>query len=64
MSGLVFDELHSLPTRALYDVLTKGASDARSNPLAFIITTAGMDRNSIGFEVHTKAKGNRRTFVA
>lgn len=56
VSGLVFDELHSLPTRALYDVLTKGASDARTNPLAFIITTAGTDRNSIGFEVHTKAK--------
>ncbi len=56
VSGLVFDELHSLPTRDLYDVLTKGASDARSNPLAFIITTAGTDRNSIGFEVHTKAK--------
>ncbi|MCD8048217.1 MAG: terminase large subunit [Clostridia bacterium] len=56
VSGLVFDELHSLPTRALYDVLTKGASDARTNPLAFIITTAGTDKNSIGFEVHTKAK--------
>ncbi|MCD8013315.1 MAG: terminase large subunit [Lachnospiraceae bacterium] len=56
VSGLVFDELHSLPTRALYDVLTKGASDARQNPLSFIITTAGTDRNSIGFEVHTKAK--------
>lgn len=56
VSGLVFDELHSLPTRALYDVLTKGASDARQNPLAFIITTAGTDKNSIGYEVHMKAK--------
>lgn len=57
VSGLVFDELHSLPTRALYDVLTKGASDAKFNPLAFIITTAGTDKNSIGYEVHMKARG-------
>ncbi len=56
VSGLVFDELHALPTRALYDVLTKGASDARQNPLSFIITTSGTDRNSICFEVHTKAR--------
>ena len=56
VSGLVMDELHALPNRELYDVLTKGASDARRNPLAFIITTAGDNRESIGFEVHTKAK--------
>jgi hypothetical protein len=30
--------------RQLYDVLTKGSSDARQNPLHFIITTAGTDR--------------------
>ena len=63
VSGLVFDEIHALPNRELYDVLTKGASDARTNPLAFIITTAGDNRESIGYEVHTKAKeileGNR-----
>ena len=32
-----------------------GSSDARANPLHFIITTAGNDRNSIAYELHTKA---------
>jgi len=56
VSALIFDELHSLPSRELYDVLTKGASDARTQPLTFIITTAGNDKNSVCYEVHTKAK--------
>ena len=55
VSGLVFDEIHNQPNRNLYDVLTKVSSDARANPLHFIITTAGNDRNSIAFELHTKA---------
>ena len=55
VSGLVFDEIHNQPNRNLYDVMTKGSSDARANPLHFIITTAGNDRNSIAFELHTKA---------
>jgi phage terminase large subunit-like protein len=55
VSGLVFDEIHTQPNRQLYDVLTKGSSDARQNPLHFIITTAGMDRHSIAYELHTKA---------
>ena len=55
VSGLVFDEIHTQPNRQLYDVLTKGSSDARQNPLHFIITTAGTDRHSIAFELHTKA---------
>lgn len=55
VSGLVFDEIHNQPNRELYDVLTKGSSDARENPLHFIITTAGNDRNSIAYELHTKA---------
>ena len=63
VSGLVFDEIHNQPNRKLYDVLTKGSSDARSNPLHCIITTAGTDRNSICYELHTKAvdilKGTR-----
>ena len=54
VSGLVFDEIHTQPNRQLYDVLTKGSSDARQNPLHFIITTAGNDRHSIAFELHTK----------
>ena len=55
VSGLVFDELHAQPNRKLYDVLTKGSGDAREQPLFFIITTAGTDRNSICYEMHTKA---------
>lgn len=56
VSGLVFDELHAQPNRKLYDVLTKGSGDAREQPFFFIITTAGTDRNSICYEIHTKAK--------
>ena len=55
VSGLVFDEIHTQPNRQLYDVLTKGSSDARQNPLHFIITTAGIDRHSIAYELDTKA---------
>lgn len=53
--AVVFDELHAQPNRNLYDVMTKGSGDARTQPLFFLITTAGNDRNSICFEVHQKA---------
>lgn len=53
--GVVFDELHAQPNRQLYDVMTKGSGDARKQPLFFLITTAGTDRNSICWEVHQKA---------
>ena len=56
ISGLIFDEIHNQPNRKLYDVLTKGSGDARQQPLFFIITTSGTDRNSICFELHTKAE--------
>ena len=56
VSGLVLDELHTQPNRSLVDVLTKGSGDARTQPLYFLITTAGTDRNSICYEYHTKAK--------
>ena len=55
VSGLVFDEVHAQPNRQLYDVLTKGSGDAREQPLYFLITTAGTDRESICFELHAKA---------
>ncbi len=54
--GVVFDELHAQPNRKLYDVMTKGSGDARRQPLFFLITTAGTDRNSICWEVHQKAE--------
>ena len=55
VSGLVFDEIHAQPDRKLYDVLTKGSGDAREQPLFFIITTAGTNKNSICYELHTKS---------
>lgn len=55
ISGVVFDELHAQPNRNLFDVMTKGSGDARTQPLYFLITTAGNDTNSICYEVHQKA---------
>ena len=54
--GVVFDELHTQPNRSLFDVMTKGSGDARTQPLYFLITTAGTDINSICYETHQKAK--------
>ncbi len=56
ISGVVFDELHTQPDRKLYDVMTMGSGDARTQPLYFLITTAGNNTNSICYEVHQKAK--------
>lgn len=53
--GVVFDELHTQPNRKLFDVMTKGSGDARTQPLYFLITTAGTDTNSICYETHQKA---------
>ena len=55
ISGVIFDELHAQPDRKLFDVMTKGSGDARTQPLYFLITTAGNDINSICYEVHQKA---------
>lgn len=55
ISGCIFDELHTQPNRELYDVLTKGAGDARRQPLWVFLTTAGYDRFSICYEVHEYA---------
>ena len=48
-SGILFDELHTQPTRDLYDVL-KGATAARRQPLTVYASTAGFDRQSICYE--------------
>ncbi len=55
VSACVFDELHTQPNRALFDVMTQGSGDARAQPLWFFLTTAGTDRTSICWEVHQKA---------
>lgn len=39
--GVIFDELHAQPNRALYDVMLHGFGDARKQPLFCLITTAG-----------------------
>ena len=54
--GVVYDELHSAPDRKLFDVMTKGSGDARTQPMYFLITTAGTDIHSICYEMHQKAK--------
>ncbi|GHU82468.1 hypothetical protein AGMMS50284_4380 [Clostridia bacterium] len=54
--GVIFDELHAQPDRRLFDVITSGSGLAREQPLTFIITTAGFDRNSICWEQHQKAE--------
>lgn len=56
ISGVVFDELHTQPNRALFDVMTKGSGDARTQPLYFLITTAGTNTASVCFEQHQKAR--------
>lgn len=55
--GVIFDELHEQNNRDLYDVLTFGSGASRTQPLYFLITTAGddPDRKSIAWSVHQKA---------
>ncbi|MDR1364076.1 MAG: terminase large subunit [Oscillospiraceae bacterium] len=53
--GVLFDELHAQPNRNLFDVMTKGSGYARTQPLYFLITTAGTDTQSICYEIHQKA---------
>ena len=55
--GVVIDELHAIKDREFVDVLTQGASDARTQPLKWIITTAGVaHKDSIGWEYHQYAE--------
>ena len=56
VSGLIFDELWAQQNRELFDTMTKFTGDARRQPLYFLITTAGRDRNSICYEMHQKSK--------
>ena len=48
-SAVLFDELHVLPDRELFRVLTTGFG-ARKEPLTLMITTAGWDRHSLCYE--------------
>ncbi len=53
--GCIFDELLGQTDRKLYDTMTVGAGSGRRQPLNFVITTAGNDRNSICYSEHTYA---------
>jgi len=55
-SGIIFDELHVQKSRDLWDVL-QTSTGARRQPLTIAITTAGHDRSSICYELHTYAQG-------
>jgi phage terminase large subunit-like protein len=52
---VIMDELHVQKNRDLYDTLLT-STGARSEPLFISITTAGYDRQSIGFEIYNYAK--------
>src|SRR5690606_14996114 len=48
----IIDELHAHRTRDVYDVI-ETAMGSRSQPLLWIITTAGSNRSGICYEVRT-----------
>ena len=53
-TAVLFDETH-VANREMMNVMLHGASDARRQPVRFLITTAGNDLHSIGYELHQKA---------
>jgi phage terminase large subunit-like protein len=52
--GIIIDEVHALPNRDLWDVLTT-STGARRQPLTVAITTAGYDRHSLCYELYDYA---------
>lgn len=56
--GIIFDELHTMPDRELWDVLDT-STGARTQPLTIAITTAGHDRSTICWEMHQYAEAVR-----
>jgi len=52
--GVLFDELHTQPNRELWDVLIT-STGSRSQPIIYVMTTAGYDRNTIAWEIHDYA---------
>lgn len=53
--GIIADEIHAWPSRELYDVLTT-ASGARRQPLEVVISTAGSNLGSFGYELFDTAR--------
>lgn len=54
-SGIVYDELHTAPDRALWDVL-RTSTMAREQPLTLGITTAGIGQSGICWEMYDLAR--------
>jgi len=52
---ILFDELHAQPNSDLWDVLTKGSTKARKQPIILSITTAGYDQESICWKERERA---------
>ncbi len=52
--AVIFDELHTQKNRALWDCLRYSGA-ARRQPMIVAITTAGWDRMSICYKMHTRA---------
>lgn len=54
--GIVFDEFHAQPDRNLYETLDRGTVKRRQ-PMAWLVTTAGDDDESICYEEWEYARG-------
>jgi len=54
-SGVVFDEIHELRDFALWEKMTTGSA-TRRQPLTFCISTAGYDRNTVGYREYAADK--------
>jgi phage terminase large subunit-like protein len=62
--GVIFDEIHAQKNRQLWEVLTFGAGAARTQPLTFGITTAGIPGESpVAEELHDLADQTLRGVV-
>jgi phage terminase large subunit-like protein len=55
LSGLIGDEVHAWKNREFYEVLHT-AEGARTQPMEFLITTAGTDIDTLGGEMHEHAE--------
>ena len=51
LHGLIFDEIHTQPKRDLWDTLSP-AGAARKQALVMGLSTAGVDKESIGYELY------------
>lgn len=62
ISCLIFDELHHQSSRQLHDSLITSTA-ARAEPLVLYLTTAGMDRSSLAWDLHQYAEKARDNII-